>query len=134
MNRVAAVYRPGADGKITLLRKPEFREPTTYFPGVAGLNGTAADYFRFSQMLLNGGELDGVRLLGRMTVNMMFSNHIGTRQAGLHARRRLRFGLGAGVLPDPAKSPDACRSARGRGAAPRGPSSTSTRWRTSSPS
>src|SRR6185503_15525576 len=69
VSRVAAVYRPGPDQKITLLRKPEFREPTTYFPGVAGLNGTAADYFRFCQMLLNGGEYDGQRLLGRMTVD-----------------------------------------------------------------
>src|SRR5262249_14033107 len=56
MSRVAAVYRPDKDGHITLLRKPEFREPTTYFPGVAGLNGTAADYFRFCQMLLHGGD------------------------------------------------------------------------------
>src|SRR6185369_14460138 len=56
VDRVAAVYRPDRDGHITLLRKPEFHEPTTYFPGVAGLSGTAADYFRFCQMLLNGGE------------------------------------------------------------------------------
>jgi len=55
-SHVAAIYKPDKDGKITLLRKPEYHEPTTYFPGTAGLNGTAADYFRFSQMLLNGGE------------------------------------------------------------------------------
>ena len=107
VNRVAAVYRPGPDGKITLLRKPEFREPTTYFPGVAGLNGTAADYFRFCQMLLNGGELDGVRLLGRMTVDNMFSNHIGTGKPVYIRGDGYGFGLGAGVLTDPAKAPDA---------------------------
>ncbi len=107
VNRVAAVYRPGTDGKITLLRKPEFHEPTTYFPGVAGLNGTAADYFRFCQMLLNGGELDGVRLLGRMTVDMMFSNQIGTGKPVYIRGDGYGFGLGAGVLTDPAKSPDA---------------------------
>ena len=66
--KVAAIYRPDKDGKITLFRKPEYREPTTYFPGVAGLNGTAADYFRFSQMLLNGGEYGGVRILRPETV------------------------------------------------------------------
>ena len=107
VNRVAAVYRPGADGTITLLRKPEYHEPTAYFPGVAGLNGTAADYFRFCQMLLNGGELDGVRLLGRMTVDMMFSNQIGTGKPVYIRGEGYGFGLGAGVLTDPAKSPDA---------------------------
>jgi CubicO group peptidase (beta-lactamase class C family) len=107
VNRVAAVYRPGPDGRITLLRKPEFHEPTTYFPGVAGLNGTAADYFRFCQMLLNGGELDGVRLLGRMTVDNMFSNHIGTGKPVYIRGDGYGFGLGAGVLTDPAKTTDA---------------------------
>ena len=107
VSRVAAVYRPDANGKITLLRKPEFREPTTYFPGVAGLNGTAADYFRFSQMLLNGGEYEGQRLLGRMTVNMMITNQIGTGKPVYIRGDGYGFGLGFGVLTNPAKSPDA---------------------------
>jgi len=106
VGRVAAVYRPGTDQKITLLRKPEFREPTTYFPGVAGLNGTAADYFRFCQMLLNGGEYNGQRLLGRMTVDLMFSNHIGSGKVVYVRGEGFGFGLGAGVLTDPAKSAD----------------------------
>jgi CubicO group peptidase (beta-lactamase class C family) len=106
MSRVAAVYRPGPDQKITLLRMPEFREPTTYFPGVAGMNGTAADYFRFCQMLINGGEYNGQRLLGRMTVDLMFSNHIGPNKPVYVRGEGYGFGLGAGVLTDPAKSPD----------------------------
>src|SRR5262245_17654690 len=106
VGRVAAVYRPGPDHKITLLRKPEFREPTTYFPGVAGMNGTAADYFRFCQMLLNGGELNGQRLLGRMTVDLMFSNHIGSGKTVYVRGEGFGFGLGAGVLTDPAKAAD----------------------------
>jgi CubicO group peptidase (beta-lactamase class C family) len=106
VGRVAAVYRPDSNGTITVLRKPEFRE-TKYFPGVAGLNGTAADYFRFCQMLLNGGELDGTRLLGRMTVDMMFSNHIGSGKRVYVRGDGYGFGLGAGVLTDPAKAPDA---------------------------
>lgn len=107
VNRVAAVYSPGEGGKIALFRKPELREPTTYFPGVAGLNGTAADYFRFSQMLLNGGELNGVRLLGKNTVNLMFENHIGTDKRVYVRGDGYGFGLGGAVLLDRAKAPDA---------------------------
>jgi CubicO group peptidase (beta-lactamase class C family) len=44
---------------------------------VAGLFSTAADYLRFAQMILNGGELDGVRILSPTTVNLMVSNHVG---------------------------------------------------------
>ena len=106
-NRVAAIYRPDKDGKITLLRKPEYHEPTTYFPGVGGLNGTAADYFRFSQMLLNGGEYEGHRLLGRMTVDMMISNQIGSGKPVYIRGAGYGFGLGFAVLTDPSKSPDA---------------------------
>jgi CubicO group peptidase (beta-lactamase class C family) len=105
--KVAAIYRPDKDGKITLFRKPEYREPTTYFPGVAGLNGTAADYFRFSQMLLNGGEYNGQRLLGRMTVNAMITNQIGTDKPVYIRGDGYGFGLGFAVLTNPAKSPDA---------------------------
>jgi CubicO group peptidase (beta-lactamase class C family) len=107
MNRVAAIYRPDKDGKIVLLRKPEYREPTTYFPGVAGLNGTAADYLRFSQMLLNGGEYAGHRLLGRMTVDMMITNQIGPGKPVYIRGGGYGFGLGFAVLTDPSKSPDA---------------------------
>ena len=105
--KVAAIYRPDADGKITLLRKPEYHEPTTYFPGVGGMNGTAADYFRFSQMLLNGGEYNSQRLLGRMTVNAMITNQIGTGKPVYIRGDGYGFGLGFAVLTDPAKAPDA---------------------------
>ena len=44
------------DGKITLLRKPEFREPTTYFPGVAGLNGAIEQRLAASHLLRHGAE------------------------------------------------------------------------------
>jgi CubicO group peptidase (beta-lactamase class C family) len=107
VSRVAAVYRPDNDGHITLLRKPDYREPTTYFPGVAGLSGTAADYFRFCQMLLNGGEYEGQRLLGRMTVDMMITNQIGAGKPVYIRGDGYGFGLGFGVLTNPAKAPDA---------------------------
>lgn len=102
--RLAAVYRPDREGRITLLRKPEYREPTTYFPGVAGLSGTAADYFRYSQMLLNGGEYQGTRLLGRMTIDLMFSNQIGAGKPVTVRGNGWGFGLGAGVLTDPSQA------------------------------
>src|SRR5436309_7525312 len=107
VNKVAAIYRPDRDGKITLLRKPEYHEPTTYFPGVAGLNGTAADYFKFAQMLLNGGEYNGQRLLGRMTVNTMITNQIGEGKPVYIRGDGYGFGLGFGVLTNPAKAADA---------------------------
>jgi CubicO group peptidase (beta-lactamase class C family) len=49
----------------------EVTKPTTFFSGGAGLVSTAADYLRFCQMLLNGGELDGVRVLKAATVRQM---------------------------------------------------------------
>jgi len=49
--------------------------------GGAGALSTASDYLRFGQMLLNGGELDGVRVLGRSTIKLMTSDHLGTRIA-----------------------------------------------------
>ena len=50
-----------------------------YFKGGAGLVSTIADYYRFAQMVANGGELDGKRLLSKKTVEYMLSNHtIGT--------------------------------------------------------
>jgi CubicO group peptidase (beta-lactamase class C family) len=49
--------------------------------GGAGAVSTAADYLRFSQMLLNGGQLEGVRVLSRTTVELMTADHLGTRIA-----------------------------------------------------
>ena len=47
----------------------------SYFKGGAGLVGTAADYLRFAQMIVNGGTLEGRRYLSRKTVELMLSNH-----------------------------------------------------------
>lgn len=74
----------------------------SYFKGGAGLVGTASDYLRFAQMILNGGELDGRRYLSRKTVELMLSQHtigmggstIGTTGPGYG------FGLGFGVRLD----------------------------------
>jgi CubicO group peptidase (beta-lactamase class C family) len=49
--------------------------------GGAGALSTATDYLRFGQMLLNGGELDGARVMSRSTIKLMTSDHLGTRVA-----------------------------------------------------
>ena len=56
-----------------------------------GMLTTPPDYARFAQMLLNGGELDGVRILGRKTVELMTSNHLGDREIDLFADPKLRL-------------------------------------------
>ncbi len=99
VNRVAAVYSPTGPGQtIELSRAPEYRE-TTYFGGVAGLSSTVSDYWRFSQMLLNGGELDGVRLLSPKTINLMISNHSGDNDVYIRGPG-YTFGLGFGLVSD----------------------------------
>jgi CubicO group peptidase (beta-lactamase class C family) len=66
--------------------------------GGAGTAGTALDYARFGQMLLNGGQLEGVRLLGRGTVRHMTSDHLGDMKAvGSLAGSGYGFGLGFAV-------------------------------------
>jgi CubicO group peptidase (beta-lactamase class C family) len=56
------------------------KEPKNDSGGAGGVS-TAADYLRFAQMLLNGGQLDGTRVLSRTTVALMTSDHLGTRIA-----------------------------------------------------
>ena len=107
VERMASVYRPGGDSRIELLVSPAWVEPTPMFRGVAGLAGTAADYYRFAQMIANGGELDGTRLLGRMTVDNMISNHVGADRPVYIRGGGYGFGLGFGVLTNSARAPDA---------------------------
>ncbi|MGD2140672.1 MAG: serine hydrolase domain-containing protein [Burkholderiales bacterium] len=54
----------------------DVRNPVSFFAGGHGLTSTVSDYLRFSQMLLNGGELDGKRVLGPRTIRFMTSNHL----------------------------------------------------------
>lgn len=98
VDRTVAVYRPDEDGKAKLRLEPQFRE-TKYFGGVAGLSSTAADYWRFHQMILNGGELDGVRLLSPKTIDLMITNHIGDLPVSLRGPG-YGFGLGYSMLTD----------------------------------
>ena len=105
VDRVAAVYSPSGPGNTIELRgAPRTREPTSYFGGVAGLSSTAGDYFRFSQMILNGGELNGIRLLSPSTVNLMITNHVGDFPIYIKGADAYGFGLGFTMLTDPDRS------------------------------
>ena len=103
VDRVTAVYSPSGPGNTIELRSaPATREqPTRYFGGTAGLSSTAGDYFRFSQMILNGGVLNGVRLLSPTTVNLMISNHTGDLPIYIKGADAYGFGLGFTMLTDP---------------------------------
>ena len=72
--------------------------PRKSLSGGAGLLSTAADYARFLQMLLNGGELDGPRILSRNSVRLMTANHVGELLSRTgEAMRGEGFGLGVAV-------------------------------------
>jgi len=79
VDRFAACYRRDASKNLVLVDDPQrsgYREQPSFLSGGGGLVSTTDDYLRFCQMLLNGGELDGVRILGRKTVELMASNHL----------------------------------------------------------
>lgn len=74
----------------------------TYFSGGGGLLSTAQDYLQFAQMLLNGGELNGKRLLSPRTVSLMASNHVGDMFNGKLGRpaHGMGYGLLVGIVED----------------------------------
>ena len=125
-SRLAKVYGVGDDGKLFA----ETREtivfnglpygpsypvagPRRSFSGGGGLCATVGDYYRFCQMLLNRGELDGQRLLGRKTVEYMRLNHLpdnkdmaamGQPVWSETSYDGIGFGLGFAVVLDPVKA------------------------------
>ena len=84
----------------------------TLFSGGGGLISTARDYWRFCEMLRQGGSLDGVRILGPKTVQAMtmarltpqVRNNGATEYPASHLYPGQSFGLGAGVITDPAQA------------------------------
>jgi CubicO group peptidase (beta-lactamase class C family) len=105
-DRLAAVYSLGEDGTLTRAPDPETGQgayvdgPRMCFSGGAGLLSTASDYARLLQMMLNGGELDGARLLGPKTVELMTSHHTGA----LFNEGKTGFGLGFEIVDDIGKA------------------------------
>jgi CubicO group peptidase (beta-lactamase class C family) len=111
-DRFAELYfRNPSTKQATKMPAPRLRSKPTMLGGGGGLCGTAADYLRFTQMLLNKGELDGVRILGSRTVDYMTRNHL-PGNADLEAYGRslfaettfdgIGFGLGFSVILDAA--------------------------------
>lgn len=100
-DRYATLYEPTEDGGIQVLENaPVSSGPLSFFhAGGAGIQSTAADYLRFCQMMLNEGELDGVRLLGKKTVELITMNHIPEDWQPLW-RTGSGFGLGFAVVTD----------------------------------
>ena len=105
LHRLAQAFDKDPDGGIQMPLIDVTRPPRMEAGG-AGLVSTAADYARFLQCLLNGGELDGVRILGTQTVKYMTSDHLGS--IGVHRAGRSGellppghgFGLGFAVRLD----------------------------------
>jgi CubicO group peptidase (beta-lactamase class C family) len=112
--RFAANYNLGPDGKLKLLDDPgksRYLAPRKVNSGGGGLVATASDYLRFAKFMLNKGELDGVRLLGRKTVELMTTNHLKGDMGDMGAPKfsestylGIGFGLGFSVMIDPAKA------------------------------
>jgi CubicO group peptidase (beta-lactamase class C family) len=109
--RLALIYSRGADGRLSLAEDENRNNVGPghgLLRGGGGLYSTAADYVRFAQMLLNGGRLDGVRIVSRKTVELMTRNHI-AHLADPHpnGRHEQGFGLGVRVITDIGESPTA---------------------------
>ncbi len=110
VDRFAAMYthEPGGLREIDGSSNSPFTRPRLLESGGGGLVSSAGDYWRFAQMLLNGGELAGERLLSRKTIELMRSNHIPAAQLPLRNGDDIfageGFGLGFGVIIDPAAS------------------------------
>ncbi|CAA9272937.1 MAG: Beta-lactamase class C-like and penicillin binding proteins (PBPs) superfamily [uncultured Cytophagales bacterium] len=100
-NRLTALYTEKEDKSYQKRQAqgsqtPDYpKQAGTYYSGGAGLSSTAYDYAVFLQMLLNGGEYNGKRLLSPATVRMMTSNQIGELSLGLK-----KFGLGFGLVTE----------------------------------
>ncbi len=100
--RRAMLVVEGKDDPDSTSRRPAAAaEAKTFFGGASGLYSTAADYWRFSQMLLNGGTFSGHRLLGPRTVGWMAQNHIADMSS--YRTPGLRFGLSVAVVDDPGR-------------------------------
>lgn len=101
--RLATVYRP-ADGGVEAIPETNGMQsqglydegPRQSFSGGAGLLSTASDYAKFLQMTLNGGELNGIRLVSRKTIELMTTDHL----SDIAFQPGQGFGLGFSIATD----------------------------------
>ncbi len=104
-NRYSKVYEFGENGELQAIEKVHAAAgPLSFFhSGGGGLQSTAPDYLRFCQMVLNDGELDGVRLLGRKTAELIRMSHVPPDWLAPE-RTGVGFGLGFSVVTDVAET------------------------------
>jgi len=102
-HRLAKTYKNGPDGRF-VEDKPIIETWPEAGRGIeaggAGIFSTAGDFARFAQMLCNGGTLEGKRILGRKTVELMTANHMVTLPNNQAASRQKGFGLSVEVTTD----------------------------------
>ncbi len=103
--RLAVVYSRTDSGLVRAVPGPMGQGdyidgPRVSYAGGAGLVASAGDYGRFLQMLANGGTLNGARVLGPRTIQLMTSDHLDS----IYSTRGLGFGLGFEILEDPGKA------------------------------
>ncbi len=112
LERVASVYQSDAiAGAAPMPLDPGISRPPGMPSGGGGLYSTAGDYLRFAQMVLNGGELNGVRLVAPSSIELMRTNHISdevknARKFGIglyQMQPGLGFGYDFAILEDPLK-------------------------------
>ena len=110
LDRFPAVYGPSDSGPIEELDRP-YDQPPVRFSGGGGLVATAADYSHFCQMMVNGGNLNGARILGPKTVDLMTRSHLpdAVKTFSLSEGRSdytkgCGFGLGFRIIEDVAKN------------------------------
>jgi CubicO group peptidase (beta-lactamase class C family) len=119
LERFATLYGWSEENPLTVLEEaksspfipPATMDSVALQSGGGGLVSTASDYWRFAQMMLNGGELDGARILGRKTVDWMTMNHLPLEMLPLtfngivpESLKAYGFGLGYCVNLDPANA------------------------------
>ncbi|MGD0578527.1 MAG: serine hydrolase domain-containing protein, partial [Bryobacteraceae bacterium] len=104
-SRLATIYNHTEKG-LEKPANPLVIGSPSYFSGAGGLVSTVADYFQFAQMLCNGGQLNGKRILSPWTVDLMMSNHVGDLFLGQSGRppKGVGFGLGGEVILNAAEA------------------------------
>src|SRR5687767_6329410 len=100
--RFPLVYSPRPDGTMTPDTADSYARFTDHHFGTLSLSGSAPDYLRFAQMLVNGGQLDGVRILGTRTVDLMRQNHLPPILPSIVGAPGMGYGLGVSVVTDQA--------------------------------
>lgn len=112
LDRVASIYQGDATAEAPAMPKDAgISQPPALPSGGGGLYSTASDYLRFAQMVLNGGELNGVRLVAPSSIELMRSNHVpdevkNARKFGIglyQMQPGLGFGYDFAILEDPLK-------------------------------